>query len=597
MSTPLPDAAASSPVSERELDRLARRWAQLASSTSYIPLPQNEIVREFRDLAHEVFDVVAAEPFDADRAAKVGERLVKLHCVGKTSLRCSIDVLAGALADDRLRRTGGLAERVTRTLSAVACGYADAVRWSTVEQQDGLNQALLTAMRRSEQKRKDSEAQCDEVVTELTLLRSQLNHQLLHDVLTALPNRQFFTTRLEQVLNTGGPTTVYHLEINGLDTIRAGLGRRVCAQLQQLVAERLTGMVAEEQAMVAHFEEGRFAILVESTAPAPDPTPVVEAINTVLAEPAHVDGHTVVISANVGVVQSPPYCHEPNVVLRTADLALYEAKLMGSGRWTLLEPSPDACDHQEPRLAATLPGAWWNGRMHVEFRPLIRLADGEAVWLDARVRWDHGELGTLAHERCVELAERTGFGERLGRWLLDHAAERLRSCPGELPLTVALPPSLATDPALPATIDRSGLPTERLQVSVPAGLAARSATARNLALLTDAGVGVAVHDFGGTAGDVACLAGRPVRAVRLAPALTRRSAEHVIDRALRDTIALVHEVSATVVVDGLRTETDADWWRDAGADLATGPLFTLPTHFRETGTSARPATAPPACGM
>jgi diguanylate cyclase (GGDEF)-like protein len=580
MSKSLPDVPVCPPAGERELDRLARKWAGLASSASYIPLPQKEIVREFRDLAHEVFDVVATEPFDADRAGRVGERLVKLHCVGTMSLRCSVDVLASALlADERLRLIGGLGERVTRTLNAVACGYAEAVRWTTVEQQEGLNRALLTAMRTSEQKRMDSEAQCDEVVTELALLRGQLNHQLLHDVLTTLPNRQFFTSRLEQVLNTGSPVTVYYLEINGLDTIRAGLGRRVCARLLQLAAERLRGMVIDEHAMTAHVEEGRFAILVESTAPATDPIPVVEAINAALAEPVHLDKHTVVISANIGVVQSPPYKHDPNVVLDAADLALCKAKRRGHGRWTLLEPSLDVGDHEELRLAATLPGAWWTGQVHVEFRPQIRLTDGEPVRLDTRAWWDHGNLGTLAHERCTELAERTGFGDRLGHWLLDHTAERLRSRPDELPLALALPPSLATNPELPATIARSGMPTERLQVSAPAGLATNSAVARNLAHLADTGVGVAMHDFGGTSHDVTCLASLPIRAVRLAPDLTRRSTERVIGRALRDMTALVHDASAAVVVDGLRTEAEADWWRDATADLATGPLFTPPTYL------------------
>lgn len=575
MSTPLPAS-----VRERELDLVARKWAYLVSMASYVPLPHKEIERRLLDMAHEVFAVVATEPLDTDRAAAVGEHLVAMHCVGRTSLRSSIDVLAAALvADERLRRIAGLGERVARTLGALASGYADAVRWHTVEHQDGLNQALLEAVRKSERSLRAREAECDEVLSELSLLRSQLNHQLLHDVLTALPNRQFFTTRLEHVLNTGSPTSVYHLEVNGLATIRGGLGGQAGASLLRVVADRLTGVVATAPAMVARFEEGRFGILVESERPAPDPAPVVEAINSALAEPASVGGLTVVMSASTGVVQSPPYSHDPVAVLHAASLALGKAKRRGQGRWTLLEPDGDGGDREEERLAATLPNAWWSGRLHVEFRPQVGLADGRPVRLDALLRWDHAELGSLTHERCVTLAERIGFGERLGGWLLDRAGARLRSWLGELPLTVAVAPSQVTEPDLLATVHRSGVPAERLQVSVPAGLATSASAARNLTRLADAGVAVAVHDFGGSAGDVTCLSDVPVRAVRFAPGLVRRSAERITGRALLDMVALVHEAGATVVVDDMTSEADADWWRDAGADLATGSLFTLPANF------------------
>lgn len=573
MTTPLPDAAPL--AAEQALDVLARKWAYLVSSTSYIPLPHKEIERQLRGMAHELYETVATEPLDADRAAAIGERLVKLHCVGRSSLRTSIDVLAsGLLADERLRRLPGLSERVACTLSALADGYAHTVRWQALEQQDGLNRSLLAAVRSAEESLKLVEARHDEVVTELSLLRSQLSHQLLHDVHTALPNRQFFTTQLEHMLSTGRPTSVYHLEVNGMATMCAGLGRQAGAALLRIVGDRLKAVVTGEHAMVARFTGGRFGILVESAAA--DPTPVIDAINSLLSEPARVDGFAVDLSASIGVVQSPPHGANPDAVLDAANLALRKAKRLGPGRFAVLEPGRE--NAQEPRLAATLPNAWRSGQVHVAFRPQVRLTDGRPVRVDARLRWDHDRLGSLPHERCVALAERTGLGLRLGRWLFDKAGERLESWPGDLPLTVTVPPSQATDPGLLASVGQSRLPVERLQVSVPAGLAAGTA-AGNLTRLAEAGVAVAVHDFGGAAGDVLCLSDLPVHAVRLAPGLVRRSAERIAGRALRDMVALAHEAGATVVVDGISTAAEADWWRETDADIATGPLFQRPPGF------------------
>ena len=139
-------------------------------------------------------------------------------------------------------------------------------------------------------------------------------------------------------------------------------------------------------------------------------------------------------------------------------------------------------------------------------------------------------------------------------------------------MTVAVPPSQATDPDLLTAVRESGLPLDRLTLSVPAGIATGPAE-DNLARLADAGVAVAVHDFGATAGDVTCLSDLPVQAVRLARHLVRRAAEPLVGQSLRDTVALAHQAGVTVVVDGISTTGEADWWRAADADLATGPLF------------------------
>jgi GGDEF domain-containing protein len=123
-----------------------------------------------------------------------------------------------------------------------------------IERQTGeLAHKVFDAVRRSERSRQDHEAERNEVIVELSLLRNQL----LHNVRTGLPNRQFFITRLERVLNTGSPMTVYHPEIDGLYTISDRLEPRAAAEMPPVVADRLASVMATEQATVACFEPGR----------------------------------------------------------------------------------------------------------------------------------------------------------------------------------------------------------------------------------------------------------------------------------------------------------------------------------------------------
>jgi len=167
MSSPLPDEARGPAVSSTSADRskIARKWAYQVRLTAYIPLSQAEIESELLELVNRVFEAMTCEPMPTDKIATVGARLVELSCVTAASVRCTVDVLAGALlADPRLRRLDRHAERVTHLLGALAAGYASAIRSSTAQQQDNLHRALLEAMWRCQRELTLSEARLGEVL-------------------------------------------------------------------------------------------------------------------------------------------------------------------------------------------------------------------------------------------------------------------------------------------------------------------------------------------------------------------------------------------------------------------------------------------------
>lgn len=146
--------------------KLARKWAYQVSLTAYLPMPHDEIERELLALAGRVFDAMTSEPMPTDRVAEIGARLVELHCVGKASLQCTVDVLAAALlAEPAFHRFDRLPERVAHLLGALASGYVDATRRSTLEQQDNLHRALLEAMWVSERRLHTSKLWLDEVLS------------------------------------------------------------------------------------------------------------------------------------------------------------------------------------------------------------------------------------------------------------------------------------------------------------------------------------------------------------------------------------------------------------------------------------------------
>lgn len=598
MTTPLPDntrASATTPRSAAERERarvkLARKWAYLVSTITYVPLVHAEIERPLLELVHAVFDAVAREPLGIDDAAEIGTRLVELNCVDKKSLQCTVDVLAAALLNDPdLQHLDRLPERVARVLGAVGSGFAEAIRRSTADQQDSMCRALIEVARKAVREQEACETKLGEMSTELSLLRGQLSHQLLHDVLTGLPNRQFFTTRLEQALNSGSPTTVYRLELNGFSLISDGLGKQRGDSLLTAIAERIRAVMVNEKAMVARFDGASFAILQESSPSTSDAVTLVKKINDALTDPTCLADLGLATAASIGVVQSPPHRADPVELLHAADMALRYAKQKGPGQWELLTPDEDAHDRRLLRLAAIMPGAWETGKLEVGYRLRVRLADDRPVGVSAFVRWQEAELHGGPRHRCVELAEQTGLSPQLGRWLLRSAGEQLKSWSRrsgtDLPLAVSLSPNQSSAPDLVDTVlgilDDTALRAERLQIAMPAieVFNGREQAVENLTLLAEAGAQTAVHDFGGGAEELIRLADLPLRAVWIAPHLVWRARQageaSLVAKTLTGLVTLVHLAEVSVCVDDIQSRKEADWWRWARADTATGSLFSSP---------------------
>jgi PAS domain S-box-containing protein len=379
--------------------------------------------------------------------------------------------------------------------------------------------------------------------TEVALLQRRLSHQALHDVLTGLPNRQFFSTRLENALREADQDrgiTLFHLDLDGFSLITGGLGQNR-----------------------------------EDT---PDVGTLVRRINHELAEPEYVDGrHGVALSASIGVVHRPPREIAPAELLRASDLTLRRAQRAGN-QWGLFDREHDRRDRHEFGLAASMAGAWENGDIKIGYRVLVDLADDEPAAVEARLRWTHPVEGVLPHETCVRLAGETGLALPLGTWLLRTAAERLTAAGIDVPLVVELGPHQAADPDLVGEVRRvladTGLPPERLRPGFPAEtlLAEPGDAVDSLKVLAEIGIPAEIHDFG-AAGDVTFLADLPIRTVRIAGTLVSRRSHPLVERSLAALTEVAHLAGAKVSVAGVETPDEAQWWREHEADYASGPVF------------------------
>lgn len=433
-------------------------------------------------------------------------------------------------------------------------------------------------------------------VTELQLLQQELSGQALHDRLTGLPNEHYFMSHLHDVLEGADPSaevTVCRVNLDSFSVINDGIGRAAGEVLLRSVAGRLQDLVTGERAMVARMGADDFAILIEGGMDRRDLSLFAATVNIRLCEPVYLDDDQgISVSAGVGVVSRPASGISAGELVRAADATLRRAKHTGRGQWDLYDPEHDARQRARSQLAAEIPGAWECGEIDVQYQPVCRLDSGQIVALQALLRWDRADGTVLGHSECLALAERTGLVVSIGGWIVEKACSAqiqvLHSRADRAPLMRAdLTAQLSQDPDLVGVVrgalSATGLRAEQLRVGVPLAALARGRgdVVDNVGVLADLGVEVVLLGAATGPGYMAYLEDLPVGAVEIATELVARIArrpgdDSVVARAVRDGIPLVHSVGATVIVPGVDTPEQAQWWRDAGADAAWGAHFGPP---------------------
>ncbi|GEM_PF-489897 len=265
-------------------------------------------------------------------------------------------------------------------------------------------------------------------ITDRKRLEEDLRHQVMHDDLTGLGSRVQFTDQLANALGParrpGSKVAALFVDVDDFKNVNDSLGHAAGDQLLVEISSRLLGRLRLHD-RAARFGGDEFAILLTDVYGDSDVTTVADRLISELSQPVTLLGQEVQLSVSVGVAIDDRGTESPEDLLRSADVAMYEAKAQGKGRWAMFEPGMADQTLERFEISNALGAAIENDELMVYYQPIVDLESGRSVGVEALVRWDHPIRGMISPASFIPLAERNGLIVPLGRAVLQKAVTQV----------------------------------------------------------------------------------------------------------------------------------------------------------------------------
>ena len=422
-------------------------------------------------------------------------------------------------------------------------------------------------------------------------LEGRLQHQAMHDPLTNLPNRALFLDRVEQSLEKrarGESTGILFIDLDRFKSVNDTLGHGVGDALLINVAQVLQAAVRPHGATLARLSGDEFAVMVEGRNAGDLAYTVAESAHECLRVAVPALGHSVVVSATIGLAWTRAELDTAQALLRAADIALHEAKESAKGSTVAFSEALGSRWADRLELEQDLRHAVERGELRNLYQPIVSLTSGEVHCYEALVRWDHPTRGLIGPAQFVPIAEEAGLITAIGEWVLREAcrfASRQQHASAERPASVSVNVSalqLREDsfPGVVATaLKEAGVEPELLQLEITEGRLIEEgplAVAR-LRELHELGVRLAIDDFGTGYSSLGYLAGLPIDVLKVDRSFVARlGADERVDTIVDSILQLAKGLHLGVVAEGIETREQYNLLATAGCAEGQGFFVSRP---------------------
>ena len=420
--------------------------------------------------------------------------------------------------------------------------------------------------------------------------RRRLTHLAHHDLLTSLPNRPYLQSRLPRLLSRtarkGKALALLYVDVDHFKDINDSRGHGIGDILLRVIAQRLKRTVATRD-LVVRMGGDEFVVVAYDVSDRAGVEALTRRLTAALSEPIEADDVSLSVTVSMGVSFYPEDGLDPEILLKHADIALYQAKDRGRNNVQFFQPDMNVRLMERVALEQALRHALGTEQFYVEYQPIVNAATGMLIGLEALARWRHPEMGIVPPVRFIPVAEQSGAILELGEQVLRQVCSQLARWTAEglplVPISINVSPQQFDRGRLPDcvtaltrefSIDPSLLWLEITESAIMHDIDRHLPSLQRLRSL---GIKIAVDDFGTGYSSLSYLKHLPIDALKIDRSFVRDMASDSNDAAIVTAIVrMARTLKLRTVAEGVETAEQLEQLKALGCDAAQGFYFGRP---------------------
>lgn len=424
---------------------------------------------------------------------------------------------------------------------------------------------------------------------------NRLAYMATHDDLTRLPNRTLLEDRLEQVIaHTKRHNTraaVLFLDLDQFKTINDSLGHSLGDKLLQLVADRISFQLREEDT-VARFGGDEFVVIVSDFEHMQDVSNIAEKLLFVINQPYIIDGYDLSITSSIGISICPDDSNVAETLIQNADTAMYQSKKQGRNDYQFYTQDIHEIVLRKLQLEDALRKAVEEKQFVLYYQPKINLKSKKICGMEALIRWQHPDLGIVSPLEFIPLAEETGMIIEIGDWVTEEACLRMKTWSEQYPWLCTMAINLSarqfrqkdfTD-QIGRVLIKTKVNSKIIDFEITESMIMDDVEAAitQLAELRGLGVSISIDDFGTGYSSLSYLKHLPADRLKIDKTFVKELVNDRDDQAITKSIlALAQNLHLRVVAEGVEDAEQEQLLTEMGCDFAQGFYFSPPVPAAE----------------